>query len=138
MTPGTELSSADNAMTELKSGLGNPSESSLEKLGVNFISTESSPKKRTVKEFLRQYRALGLPGAKKMRRRTRLEEAKHKHDVDMMLASQLITQMKMMIGLMNTLKTESNWAVSDEAVMWVGESDPLEIIRKAEKELTAR
>jgi hypothetical protein len=88
-----------------------------------------------VKEFLRQYRALGLPGAKQMRRRTRLEEAAHKHNVDVRLITQLIQQMKVMITVLEELKKEENWAVKDETVSWVGESDPLEIIRKAEKAL---
>lgn len=110
----------------------------LEQVGQDQENEQGEKKKRTVKEFLKQYRALGLPGAKKMRRRTRLNDAQYRHDADMMLVSQLITQMKAMIKLMNELKNESNWAVSGEAVVWVGESDPLTLISNTEKALQGK
>ena len=102
---------------------------------------EPAQKKRSVKEFLKQYRALGLPGAKKFRRRTRLEEAARKHAVDQGVIKQLIRQLSLYMQAFDQLKKEENWTVrhveqpnyqADE-VLWVGESDPLEIIRKLEK-----
>jgi hypothetical protein len=34
----------------------------------------------------------------------------------------------------DVLQDEKNWAVREDEVVWVGEGDPLEIMKKAERE----
>ena len=101
----------------------------------NIENTEVAlePKKRTVKEFLSQYRNLGLPGAKRFRRRTRLAQASWQHEVDIQLAQHLVAEVKRYMKVLAELSKEENWAVKGEDVVWIGESDPLEIIRKAQR-----
>ena len=96
------------------------------------IIEKASPKKRSVQEFLKQYRHLGLPGAKRFRRRTRLEEAARVHAVDEAMIRGLIHRLAAFGAAFEKLKKEENWAVRGEEVVWVGESDPLEIIKDAE------
>lgn len=94
-------------------------------------------KKRTVREFLHQYRSLGLPGAKQFRRRTRLANAAAQHDVDKAMIQGLIRRVSAYMTAMQELKKEENWATKNEGdeivILWVGENDPLEIIKNAEK-----
>jgi hypothetical protein len=107
--------------------------------------TEEKPK-LSVKEFLKTYRSLGLPGAKRFRRRTRLEEAKTRHDIDVAMNTRLVQLITKYKKAFEELKKETNWAVHTDYVLgkdekqeevmrveWVGESDPLTIIRDAEK-----
>ena len=100
---------------------------------IENVEAKPEPRKRTVKEFLNQYRSLGLPGAKRFRRRTRLEEAKMHDMVSQAYIKALVRQMGRYRAAMEELKRESNWTVKGEDVAWVGESDPLEIIKKAEE-----
>lgn len=88
---------------------------------------------QTTKSFLQRYRALGLPGAKRFRRRTRLEQAVHEKAVNEGVVKQLVARVVGYMKLCEELKKETNWAVRGEEVVWVGESDPLELIKKAEK-----
>ena len=92
------------------------------------------PKKRSVRQFLNQYRSLGLPGARRFRRRTRLEEAAHRHRVDELYIKAMVHQLSIFVKAFEELEKEENWAVEEEGEMrvsWIGESDPLEIIKKA-------
>ena len=94
----------------------------------------AEPKKRSVRQFLNQYRSLGLPGAKQFRRRTRLEEAAHKDKVNQLYIKALIHELVILTKALEELEREENWAVEEEGEMrvsWIGESDPLEIIKKA-------
>jgi hypothetical protein len=103
----------------------------------------AEPKKRSVRQFLNQYRSLGLPGARRFRRRTRLEEAARRHRVDELYIKAMVHQLSIFVKAFEELEKEENWAVteSNESVgdgfeapkdlVWVGESDPLEIIKKA-------
>jgi len=98
----------------------------------------ATPPKRTVREFLNQYRALGLPGAKQMCRRTRLQEAAYRHSIDVKLIEHLIGEVKRYMLAMEELEKESNWMCKEEenqeiTLIWVGEGDPLEIIKRAKQ-----
>lgn len=101
---------------------------------VNISEKKAPP---TTKEFLQRYRALGLPGAKRFRRRTRLEEASHRDAVNGAYVKALIHELSVLRGALAEIRKEENWTVKGEDVAWVGESDPLEIIRKAEEALKA-
>ena len=85
----------------------------------------------TTKEFLQRYRALGLPGAKRFRRRTRLQEAAAHERVAQAYIKALIHQLSRFRAAFEELQKEENWAVRGEDVVWIGEGDPLEIIKKA-------
>ena len=109
----------------------------------NIENTEivAEPKKRSVRQFLNQYRSLGLPGAKQFRRRSRLEEAAHKHRVDELYIKAMVHQLSIFVKAFEELEKEENWAVFGDdystevegarRLEWIGESDPLEIIKKA-------
>jgi len=90
--------------------------------------------KKNVQDFLKRYRALGLPGAKKFRRRTRLEQAKHEREVNIATVSRLIQMVGHYKRAFEELKKEENWAVRDTEIVWIGDSDPLQVIKKVEKE----
>ena len=102
---------------------------------IEVAAEAAPPPKRTVREFLNQYRSLGLPGAKRFRRRTRLEDAKFRHEVDLAMIKGLIHRLAAFSAAFEKLKKEENWAVKDEDVVWIGESDPLEIIKEAERSM---
>jgi len=96
--------------------------------------TTTKARKRSVAQFLNQYRGLGLPNAKRFRRRTKLAQAKHEHAVDVGVIQGLIRQLSAYMKAFDVLKREDNWAVRGEEVVWIGDGDPLEIIRNAEKQ----
>ena len=91
----------------------------------------AKPVKRTVKQFLNQYRSLGLPGAKRFKRRTRLAQAEHQHQVDIAMMESLLNAGRKFLKALTELEKEENWAVKGEDIVWIGEGDPLEIIKNA-------
>ena len=68
-----------------------------------------------------------------MRRRTRLQEAAYRHSIDVKLIEHLIGEVKRYMLAMEELEKEANWAVRGEDVVWIGEGDPLEIIKRAKQ-----
>ena len=92
-------------------------------------------KKRTVREFLSQYRHRGLATAKKFRRRTKLQQAAWQAELQQRALGQALLLIRKCADTFKVLKDENNWAVKGEDVIWVGDGDPLEIIKRAEKEI---
>ena len=97
----------------------------------NVEKTTVKPK-RSVREFLNQYRSLGLPNAKRFRRRSRLQQAAWDAQVNQAYVRALVHQLQACRTAFDKLKAEENWAVRGDDVVWTGEGDPLEIIKAAE------
>ena len=92
------------------------------------------PKKRTIQEFLKQYRSLALPNAKRFRKRTKIQnlDAERAFMVEMVRRAAALnaTANKIIKDLIN----ESNFAVKDEDILWVADDAALEAARKYLKE----
>ena len=102
------------------------------------MSYDSEPKKKpTYTQAIRTIRNEGLPGAKRFRRRTRLEYAKAQHEADTMVLNQAIKVVRDYAALVAHFRNEANWVVraTDEhevgEIVWVGEKDPMELIKEA-------
>lgn len=98
-------------------------------------TVEEAPKTRTVREFLFQYRHRGLATAKKFRKQTKLQRAAWQAELQQRALGQALLLIRKCADTFKVLKDENNWAVKGEDVIWVGDGDPLEIIKRAEKEI---
>ena len=102
---------------------------------------EVPEKKRTVRKFLNQYRSLGLPNAKRFRRRTRLEEA----EITIALYKNALQHAVALQGEANVILAkiakEENWAISGSAyspeegeellkIEWLGDEDVFDQAQK--------
>ena len=96
-------------------------------------ATPKPATKRTLREILKGYRQLGLPNAKRFRRRTRLEQAVHERETNIGVVQELVRRIGVYMRLCEEMKKETNWAVRGDDVIWIGECDPLELISNAEK-----
>lgn len=109
-----------------------------------FVQPEDfKTKKRTVREFLSQYRHRGLATAKKFRKQTKLQKAEFKNAALQIALGQALLLIRKCADTFKALKDENNWVVAAEGyesknggeVIWIGDGDPLEIIKGAEKEI---
>lgn len=125
-----------------------PLENDSELVEANPLTSESVTKlpraKRSVKEFLRQYRALGLPNAKKMRRRTRLEAA----EAIIALYKNALVRAVTCQGEANTILAkiadEKNWSIRHieqpnyqaDLIEWVADDDVVDEAQRFLKRFT--
>lgn len=107
--------------------------------GQEVRSEGQVPKKKEkfdIKAFLRRYRSLGLPNAKKMRRRTRLQELQDANGLLQKMLHEWVRRVARANFIIQELIKEENFAVRGEDVLWAADSDPLENARKYLKEFT--
>lgn len=105
---------------------------------------ENGPAKAkiSVKQFLARYRALGLPGAKKFRKKTRLQELTLQRDWYAEIANTAIRNQAKAHVLIAKLIDESNFAVNEDAlptptIIWVADDTVLEEARLYLKQFTS-
>lgn len=104
-------------------------------------NAEKAPErsKPSIKEILSKYRHLGLPNAKRFRRRTRLEQAEAVHQADLLLVQAVMARLRAYEEALKVFENESNWAVREidqpnyqgTRIEWAADEDPFEVIKKA-------
>lgn len=106
----------------------------LEKAG-----TEASPKKRTVRQFLNQYRSLGLPGHKKARKAHRIATLQAERDFMAEMVRRAALLNAKANSIIRALIDESNFGIQDLGdgtgqVLWLADDTALENARAYLKE----
>ena len=108
---------------------------------VNEAEAKATPKKRTVREFLNQYRSLGLPGHKKARRVRRISQLEAERDFMQEMVRRAALLNAKANTLIRALIDESNFAIHEEpdggnpvSIEWVADDTVINNARAYLKE----